>query len=80
MLMVGAIPAGYVYFVSLYPQWAEGFSPVQTGLALIPSTVTVVLTATLGTRRLCAALTVSSRPGSGWSFGPADGWPDRQRS
>ncbi|HVB41070.1 MAG TPA: hypothetical protein VNF47_00010 [Streptosporangiaceae bacterium] len=56
MLMIGAIPAGYVYFVSLYLQWVEGFSPVQTGLALVPSTVTVVLTATLGTRRLLVRL------------------------
>jgi EmrB/QacA subfamily drug resistance transporter len=56
MLMIGAILAGYVYFVSLYLQRAEGFSPVQTGLALVPSTVTVVLTTTLGTRRLIARL------------------------
>jgi MFS family permease len=50
MLMIGAILAGYVYFISLYLQRVEGFSPVQTGLALVPSTVTVVLTSTLGTR------------------------------
>jgi EmrB/QacA subfamily drug resistance transporter len=56
MLMIGAILAGYVYFVSLYLQRVEGFSPVLTGLALVPSTVTVVLTSTLGARRLIARL------------------------
>ncbi len=54
MLMMGAVLAGYVYFVSLYLQKVEGFSPVQTGLALVPATAMVVLTSTLGTRRLLA--------------------------
>jgi len=54
MLLIGAILAGYVYFASLYMQKVLGFSPVATGLALVPSTVTVVLVATLGTRRLLA--------------------------
>jgi hypothetical protein len=54
MLMIGAVLAGYVYFVSLYLQKVEGFSPVQTGLALVPATAMVVLTSTLGTRRLLA--------------------------
>jgi len=58
MLMIGAILAGYVYFVSLYLQRVHGFSPVQTGLALVPSTVTVVLTSTLGTRRLLTRLSI----------------------
>ena len=58
MLMIGAILAGYVYFVSLYLQRVEGFSPVQTGLALVPSTVTVVLVSTLGTRRLLTRLSI----------------------
>ena len=48
MLLIGAVLAGYVYFISLYLQKANGFSPVQTGLALVPSTVTVVLVSTLG--------------------------------
>ncbi|MEU4674464.1 MFS transporter [Amycolatopsis sp. NPDC023774] len=54
MLLIGAILAGYVYFASLYMQKVLGFSPVATGLALGPSTVTVVLVSTLGTRRLLA--------------------------
>ncbi len=54
MLLIGAILAGYVYFASLYLQKVLGFSPVATGLALIPSTATVVLVSTLGTRRLLA--------------------------
>jgi hypothetical protein len=58
MLLIGAILAGYVYFTSLYLQKVLGFSPVATGLGLIPSSATVVLTSTLGTRRLLARLTV----------------------
>jgi hypothetical protein len=52
MLVMGAILAGYVYFLSLYLQKVHHFSPVQTGLGLLPSTLTVVLTSTLVTRRL----------------------------
>jgi EmrB/QacA subfamily drug resistance transporter len=52
MVMIGAVLAGYVYFVSLYLQRVHHYSPVLTGLALVPSTVTVVLMSTLGTRRL----------------------------
>ena len=54
MLIIGAVLAGYVYFVSLYLQRVEGFSPLRTGLALVPATATVVLTSTLVTRRLLA--------------------------
>ena len=52
MLLIGAVLAGYVYFVSLYLQKVKGFSPLETGLALVPSTLVVVLTSTLLTRRL----------------------------
>jgi EmrB/QacA subfamily drug resistance transporter len=52
MVMIGAVLAGYVYFVSLYLQRVHHYSPVLTGLALVPSTVTVVLMSTLGTRQL----------------------------
>ena len=58
MVIIGAILAGYVYFISLYLQKTLGFSPLQTGLALVPSTVTVVLTSTLATRRLLARFAV----------------------
>jgi MFS family permease len=54
MLLMGAIVAAYVYFVSLYLQRVEGFTPIATGLALVPSTLTVVLTTTFATRRLLA--------------------------
>jgi EmrB/QacA subfamily drug resistance transporter len=60
MLLMGAVLAGYVYFVSLFLQKVEGFSPLQTGLALVPSTVTVVLTSTLVTRRLLARFAVKA--------------------
>lgn len=58
MLLIGAVLAGYVYFISLYLQKVEGFSPVETGLSLLPSTLTVVLTSTLGTRRLLARFSI----------------------
>lgn len=58
MLLIGAVLAGYVYFVSLYLQKVQGFSPLATGLALIPATATVVLTSTLGTRRLLTRFTI----------------------
>ena len=60
MLIIGAILAGYVYFVSLYLQQVLHFSPLQTGLALVPATVTVVLTSTLVTRRLLARFTIKA--------------------
>jgi EmrB/QacA subfamily drug resistance transporter len=58
MVMIGAVLAGYVYFISLYLQRVHHFSPVDTGLALLPSTATVVLMSTLGTRRLLSRLSV----------------------
>jgi MFS family permease len=39
MLLIGAILAGYVYFISLYLQKVQGYSPVATGLALVPATM-----------------------------------------
>jgi len=56
MLMIGAILAGYVYFISLYLQHVLGFSPVATGLSLVPSTATVVVMSTFVTRRLIARI------------------------
>ncbi len=58
MVMIGAVLAGYVYFVSLFLQKVLHFSPVLTGAALVPSTLTVVTMSTLGTRRLLARLPV----------------------
>jgi EmrB/QacA subfamily drug resistance transporter len=52
MLLIGAVLAGYVYFTSLYLQKADGYSPLKTGLALVPSTIVVVLVSTMLTRRL----------------------------
>ncbi|MGW6898988.1 MFS transporter [Streptomyces sp. NPDC054919] len=60
MLLIGAILAGYVYFASLYLQRVLEFSPVTTGLALVPSTGTVVLVSTFGTRWLTARFSVKA--------------------
>ena len=52
MLLFGPVVAGYVYFTSLYNQDVLQFSPLQAGLAFIPATATVMLTATQLTRRI----------------------------
>ena len=52
MLLMGAVLAAYVYFTSLYMQRVLGESALLTGLSLIPSTATVILTSTFATRRL----------------------------
>ena len=54
MLLLSAVVAGYVYFTSLYLQDVLHLSPLQTGLALVPATGTVLVTATLITRRALA--------------------------
>jgi len=58
MLLMGAVIAAYVYFVSLYMQRVLGVSALLTGLALLPSTATVVLVSTFATRRLLDRLGV----------------------
>jgi EmrB/QacA subfamily drug resistance transporter len=60
MVLIGAILAGYVYFTSLYLQRVAHFSPVATGLAMLPSTLMVVLVSTLMTRRLLVRFSVKS--------------------
>jgi EmrB/QacA subfamily drug resistance transporter len=60
MLLIGAVLAGYVYFVSLFLQRVLELSPVMTGLALVPSTVAVVMVSTLVTRRLLSRLSVKT--------------------
>jgi len=52
MLMMGAIVVAYVYFASLYLQKVLHFAPVITGVCFLPATLTVMLTATLVTRRV----------------------------
>jgi EmrB/QacA subfamily drug resistance transporter len=54
MFFMGAILAGYVYFISLFLQRVQDFSPLRTGLALIPATLTVMVTSMFLTRRLLA--------------------------
>jgi EmrB/QacA subfamily drug resistance transporter len=54
MLLLGAVVAAFVYFISLYLQDVLGLSPLETGLALIPSTGTVMITAIVIARRALA--------------------------
>ncbi len=56
--LVGVVIVSYVYFVSLYLQRVLGFSPLLTGIAVIPSTATVVAVSTLLTRRAIGRLGV----------------------
>jgi EmrB/QacA subfamily drug resistance transporter len=52
MLLFGAVVVGYIYFASLYLQDVLRFSPLQAGLAFVPASGTVMLTATQVTRRV----------------------------
>jgi EmrB/QacA subfamily drug resistance transporter len=54
MFMVASVVVGYVYFVTLYMQKVLHFSALQAGLALLPATLTVLVTATWLARRLVA--------------------------
>lgn len=56
MLLLGTILGGYVYFVSLYLQRVEDFSPALTGIAMVPSTMTVLTTSIVGMRLLLPRL------------------------
>jgi MFS family permease len=57
-MLLGAVVVGYVYFTSLYLQEVLGFSPLETGLAFIPATLTVIVTFTQLTRRVLPHLGV----------------------
>ncbi|WP_194922557.1 MFS transporter [Catenulispora pinisilvae] len=52
MLLFGAVLVAYIYFTSLYMQEVLRFSPLRAGLAFVPATGTVMLTATQITRRV----------------------------
>ncbi|GAA0423526.1 MFS transporter [Leifsonia naganoensis] len=56
ILVIGAVLAGYVYFVSMYLQHVLGLSAVQTGLALVPATLTALLVSTQMARRMLPRL------------------------
>jgi EmrB/QacA subfamily drug resistance transporter len=58
IVLMGAVIAAYVYFISLYLQRVLATSVVLTGLALLPSTAAIVLLSTLATRRLLDRLGV----------------------
>ena len=83
IFVVGAVLAGYAYFITLYMQRVLGYSAVVTGLALLPSTLTALITATqvarrllpvLGTRRLQLIALLLLGVGQLWlSRIPADG-------
>jgi EmrB/QacA subfamily drug resistance transporter len=60
MVLLGAVVAGYVYFTSLYLQRVLSFSALSTGLALLPSTATVLTVSVLFTRRLLARFSIKS--------------------
>jgi EmrB/QacA subfamily drug resistance transporter len=52
MFLSGAGMFGVFLFLTYYMQQTLGFSPVKTGLAFLPMTATIVLSATIGSTRL----------------------------
>ena len=58
VLLLGAVVAGYVYFVALYLQEVLHISALRTGLGLVPATVTVMVFSTVLSRRLLPRLGV----------------------
>jgi EmrB/QacA subfamily drug resistance transporter len=56
MFIVGAVLAGYVYFMTLYLQRVLGYSAVITGLSLALATLTSLIVATQVARRLMPTL------------------------
>lgn len=82
-LAVGAVLAGYIYFVSLYLQRVLDFSPAQTGIALAPATAMVMLMSTQVSRRVLGLIGTTGQLvialglmgiGQGWlAFVDADG-------
>jgi MFS family permease len=58
LLVLGAVISAYAYFTSLYLQNVLQLNVLLTGLALVPSTGTIVITSTFLTRRLLSRLGV----------------------
>lgn len=58
MLAMGAVLAGYLYFMALYLQTVLHYSALRTGVALMPATVTVMVVSMVLVRRLLAPLGV----------------------
>jgi MFS family permease len=56
VLAMGAVLAGYLYFLTLYLQNVLHYSAVRTGFALVPATVTVMFFSMVVTRRLIPRL------------------------
>lgn len=52
IVLVGGIAISNVYFISLYEQRVLVYSPLSTGLSLVPATVTVMIVSTQVTYRL----------------------------
>lgn len=57
--VLGAILAGYVYFIALYLQQVQRLSPIETGFALLPATATAFVVSTQLSRRLLPRLGAS---------------------
>lgn len=54
MVLLAGLLASYIYFVSLYLQRVLHFSAALTGVAMLPSPATIVITSIFITRRLLA--------------------------
>jgi MFS family permease len=75
MVIIGAVISGYVYFVSLYLQTVLRLTPLRTGLALLPATITLVLTSTFLVRLLIGRIGLRATALTGAAFLAAgQGW------
>lgn len=63
VLVLGALMAGYVYFTSLHLQGVLHFTALQTGLALLPGTLTALLVSTQLAGRLLPRLGAGRQAG-----------------
>jgi EmrB/QacA subfamily drug resistance transporter len=52
VLIIGAVFAGYIYFIALYLQNILRYSAIETGIALVPATLSAFIAATQIARRL----------------------------
>lgn len=79
MFATGAAFFSMWYFVSLYLQDVRHYTPLETGLAFLPQTITVVLFARVLTPRLLhrtspRTVVIWARPSQPSAFSPSRGW------
>ena len=69
-LTVGAALFGMFFFLSLYPQQVNGYSPLRAGLAFLPSGL-AVMTGALSASRVVARLGPAASSSSAYPWPPS---------